>query len=88
MANTHRTTLYVGVTNDLERRVQEHKLGEFEGFTKRYKLNRLMYYEEFSDVREAIVREKVLKKWNREWKERIIVEQNPGWVDLSAKWEE
>jgi putative endonuclease len=75
-------TLYVGVTNDLIRRVFEHKSKFVRGFTKRYDVVRLVYYEQHDDIEEAILREKRLKKWNRAWKVRLIEEKNPNWVDL------
>jgi len=75
-------TLYIGVTNDLIRRVQEHKTGLAEGFTKRYGVDRLVYFEEYRDVRSAISREKQLKKSNRAWKVRLIEATNPNWDDL------
>ena len=75
-------TLYIGVTNDLVRRVHEHKEGIVEGFTTKYKVHRLVYFEQHSDIEAAIQREKRLKKWNRRWKIRLIEETNPNWVDL------
>ena len=75
-------TLYVGVTNDLVRRVHEHKTKTADGFTKKYDIERLVYFEPFDDVANAIRREKRLKKWSRAWKTRLIEEQNPNWVDL------
>ncbi|MFZ1109125.1 MAG: GIY-YIG nuclease family protein [Rhodomicrobium sp.] len=75
-------TLYIGVTNDLVRRVYEHKEGSVEGFTKKYGLSRLVYFEAHSDVEQAILREKQIKKWNRAWKVRLIEEKNPNWDDL------
>ena len=76
-------TLYIGVTSDLQRRVNEHKAGEIPGFTQRYHVHTLVYYEEFSDMYSAIKREKQLKKWKREWKIRLIEKGNPEWRDLS-----
>jgi len=75
-------TLYVGVTNDLVRRAQEHKEGQVAGFTKKYEVSRLVHFEAFDDINEAIAREKRLKKWNRAWKIQVIEEQNPNWDDL------
>ena len=75
-------TLYIGVTNDLVRRVYEHRAGKVPGFTKRYAVHRLVYFEQFSDIENAILREKRLKKWNRSWKIRLIEERNPNWDDL------
>ncbi len=75
-------TLYIGVTNDLIRRVVEHRLKSVKGFTKKYEVDRLVYFEQFDDVENAIRREKQLKKWNRAWKIRLIEEVNPNWDDL------
>ncbi len=75
-------TLYVGVTNDLIRRLYEHKNGEVEGFKKKYRVDRLVYYDVTSDVTSAITREKQIKKWKRAWKIRLIEETNPEWRDL------
>jgi len=79
-------TLYVGVTNDLERRMSEHKGSLVAGFTKKYKINRLMYYETFNDVDAAIYREKQIKGWRREKKIALIEAENPMWKDLSEDW--
>ncbi len=84
MASQRNGTLYIGVTKDLERRVAQHKEGTFEGFTKQYDVNRLVYFEFFSDINAAITREKQLKKWNRQWKINLIEKKNPEWVDLST----
>src|SRR5579863_10538094 len=78
-------TLYVGVTNDLERRVNEHKSGTFDGFTKRYRVNRLVYFQETNDINEAIAAENRLKGISRSKKFALIEEENPGWQDLSAE---
>ncbi len=86
LASGKNGTLYTGVTNDLERRVSEHKLELAPGFTQKYHVCRLVYYESFENIENAIIREKRLKKWNRAWKIRIIEEQNPGWEDLFEKW--
>jgi putative endonuclease len=75
-------TLYIGVTNDLVRRVAEHRLKLLESFTKKYEVVRLIYFEQFDDAEIAIRREKRLKKWNRAWKIRLIEEFNPNWDDL------
>ena len=75
-------TLYIGVTNDLVRRVAEHRLKQVESFTKKYELDRLVYFEQFDDAENAIRREKRLKNWNRDWKIRLIEEHNPNWDDL------
>jgi putative endonuclease len=82
MTNQSRT-LYVGVTNNVQRRAYEHKTGLFEGFTHRYHINMLVYVESFSDASFAIAREKQIKRWRREKKLRLIARENPDWRDLS-----
>jgi putative endonuclease len=74
--------LYVGVTNDLVRRVYEHKNGLVEGFTKRYHVHRLVYFEIYSSIHDALQREKNIKHWPRVWKTRLIAQSNPAWRDL------
>ncbi|MCQ2410793.1 MAG: GIY-YIG nuclease family protein [Elusimicrobiaceae bacterium] len=74
--------LYIGVTNNLIRRVYEHKQGLVEGFTKKFHIKKLVYYEQFSTIQDAISREKVLKEWNRAWKNHLIDLFNPSWRDL------
>jgi len=85
MASEHRT-LYTGVTNDLERRVFEHKVGLVPGFAKKYNCHRLVYYEESSRPMDAIVREKQIKAWRREKRVALIEALNPEWKDLSRDW--
>ncbi|MDQ3707420.1 MAG: GIY-YIG nuclease family protein [Chloroflexota bacterium] len=85
MTNKNRT-LYVGVTNNQERRVYEHKNKLFDGFTSRYGLTELVYFAETDDIREAIACEKQIKGWVRARKVALIEEDNPLWVDLSADW--
>ena len=85
MTNRSRT-LYTGVTGNLVQRVEQHKDGTFEGFTCRYKIDRLVYFEKYGDIRLAIAREKVIKGWLRVKKVQLIVSQNPEWRDLSAEW--
>ncbi len=75
-------TFYTGVTNDLVRRIWEHRESVVEGFTQKYGVHRLVYFEQFDDMENAIRREKRLKKWNRSWKIRLIEENNPNWDDL------
>ena len=75
-------TLYIGVTSDLRKRIWEHREGFVDGFTKKYSVHRLVYYELFADMYNAITREKRLKKWRRAWKIRLIEEKNPRWDDL------
>jgi putative endonuclease len=82
LTNRPNGILYVGVTNDLIRRVFEHRSGFVEGFTKRYGLKRLIYFEKFDDIRDAIQREHNIKHWSRAWKVRTIVAANPDWDDL------
>lgn len=81
MAND-RPTLYIGVTSDLMRRVAEHRSGQLGGFTNKYQLKKLVYFEEHTDPEQAILREKRLKKWDREWKLDLICKLNPGFKDL------
>ncbi len=82
LAKDRNSTFYVGVTSDLVKRVWEHKNEVAEGFTKKYGIKKLVYYEVFSDAENAFAREKRLKKWNRLWKMRVIEEMNPDWTDL------
>ena len=80
-------TLYVGVTNDLRRRLFEHQQGLIEGFTKKYNIHRLVYFEESTDINNAIFREKQIKGWRRSKKVDLIKSMNPTWKDLSKEWE-
>ena len=82
LANEYNNVLYIGVTNNLERRVNEHRSGMIEGFTKQYHVDKLVYYECCHDVRDAIAREKQLKHWNRQKKDLLEETMNPGWKDL------
>lgn len=82
MASKKNGTLYIGVTNNLVRRVYEHKEGLIEGFTKKYNVKNLVYYEVYNDMYEAIKREKAMKKWLRKWKIELIEKTNPDWIDL------
>lgn len=75
-------TLYIGVTNNLLKRVAEHKSDLIGGFTKKYGIHKLVYYEQTSDIMSAIIREKRLKKWNRKWKIDLVEKSNPAWKDL------
>lgn len=77
-------TLYVGVTSNLAQRMYQHQKGLFEGFTKKYNVHQLVYYEIHSDVYEAITREKQIKKWNRQWKINLIEQNNPQWLNLTT----
>jgi putative endonuclease len=78
-------TLYIGITSDLKKRVWEHKEKATTGFTEKYDINKLVYYEVYDDPENAIQREKRLKKWNREWKTNLVHEFNPEWQDLYEK---
>jgi len=82
LAGKRNGTLYVGVTKDLVKRCYEHKYDLVEGFTKKYQVHTLVYYETHDNAIEAIAREKQIKKWNRSWKIRLIEEMNPDWRDL------
>jgi putative endonuclease len=82
MASKRSGTLFIGVTNDLARRTYEHKAKHHIGFTSRYGVDRLVWYEQFEDIRDAIDREKALKKWRRAWKITLIEDMNPEWKDL------
>ncbi len=75
-------TLYIGMTSTLKQRIIQHKESLIPGFTKTYKVHMLVYFEEYSDIRDAIAREKQLKKWNRAWKVQLIEKMNPEWKDL------
>uniref|UniRef100_Q07QE2 Excinuclease ABC, C subunit domain protein n=1 Tax=Rhodopseudomonas palustris (strain BisA53) TaxID=316055 RepID=Q07QE2_RHOP5 len=83
LASRYRGTLYTGVTNNLARRVDEHKSGAVDGFTKKYKVAILVYVEEYPSILEARAREHVLKRWRRDWKIALIEKLNPDWRDLS-----
>ena len=83
LASKKNGTLYIGVTSNLEKRVWEHKNKVTEGFTKKYDVTKLVYYEQTENVESAISREKQMKEWKREWKIKLIQEKNPEWQDLS-----
>ena len=83
LTNQFNDVFYVGVTNNLERRIREHQSGLIDGFTKKYLIHKLVYCESCHDVRDAIAREKQLKNWNREKKRFLIERMNPEWKDLS-----
>ncbi len=85
LATSKNGTLYIGVTNDLVKRVYEHKNDLVEGFTKRYQTHNLVYFESFEEVNKAITREKQMKKWKRYWKIKLINKFNPAWSDLYSK---
>jgi putative endonuclease len=81
-------TLYIGVTNNLQRRLFEHQRKQVPGFTAKYNVNRLVHYEAFSNVWDALAREKQLKSWSRRRKEQLIESTNPQWEDVSVQWKE
>jgi len=83
LASKRNGTLYIGVTNDLERRLYEHKNNLLEGFTNKYNVHNLVYYEDVTDVHAALQREKQLKRWTRKWKLELIEKVNPEWRDLA-----
>lgn len=88
ITNFNTTTLYTGFTDDLYRRVQEHKLKLYKhSFSSKYNLDRLLYFEEFTDKEDALAQEKRIKKYKREWKDNLINAQNPNWIDLSKDFE-
>jgi len=82
LASKQNGVLYIGTTNNLIKRIYEHKNGSVESFSKKYFVKKLVYYEETPDVKSAIIREKQMKKWNRAWKINLIEKSNPNWEDL------
>ncbi|MCK6629580.1 MAG: GIY-YIG nuclease family protein [Anaerolineae bacterium] len=86
LTNWNDQVIYVGVTNNLERRLYEHKHKLVQGFTAKYNVNKLVYFEETSDVNAALHREKEIKKWRREKKNDLVTSMNPEWQDLSERW--
>jgi putative endonuclease len=88
MASGRNGTLYTGVTSELPARIQQHKLGLFEGFAKQHGCKALVWYEPHSDMAEAIRREKLIKRWRRDWKLALIEAENGAWRDLSDDWSE
>ena len=85
LSNYTNSTLYIGVTNDLKRRIYEHKNKLISGFSSKYNVNKLVYFEETTDIKSAIQREKNLKKWKREWKDELTKKNNPSFYDLSKE---
>ena len=83
MTNKYNSTFYIGVTNNIVKRSFEHRTGLIGGFTKKYKLKKLVYLEEYNDINEAVTREKQLKNWHRDWKINLIRKVNPNFNDLS-----
>ncbi len=86
LTNRINKVLYIGITNNLERRIFEHKNKLVDGFTQKYNLNKLIYFEATNDVQSALEREKQLKNWHRDWKINLINTLNPTWKDLSEDW--
>ncbi|WP_239000262.1 GIY-YIG nuclease family protein [Hyunsoonleella ulvae] len=87
MANKSNGTIYIGITNEIEERVKEHKLKVFpKSFTAKYNCDKLIYFEEFENGEEAVKRERQFKKWKRDWKIDLIEDMNPNWIDLSVNW--
>ncbi len=86
LTNKNNTVIYIGVTSDIEKRILQHKTKVFKGFTSKYNCNKLVYFEEFDSINQAIVREKQLKSGNRKKKEDLINTSNPEWIDLSENW--
>jgi putative endonuclease len=86
LTNWNDKVMYIGVTNNLERRIYEHKNKFCDGFTKKYNVTKLVYFEQTSDVNAAIQREKEIKKWRREKKNNLVITLNPEWRDLSDRW--
>lgn len=85
MASKRNGTLYVGVTKSLSRRVYEHKNDIVEGFTQKYRVHQLVYYEVYDDLENAVLREKRLKDWKRQWKLELVEKMNPDWQDLALE---
>jgi putative endonuclease len=86
ITNWNNMVMYIGMTNNLERRLYEHKNKLVDGFTKKYNVTKLVYYEHGNDVYAAMAREKEIKKWRREKKKNLVVSMNPTWKDLSSEW--
>ncbi len=87
LTNWNNHVMYIGVTNNLQRRIYEHKEKLIDGFTSKYNVNKLVYYEETTDIKSAIAREKQLKGWRRSKKDALVVTMNENWEDLSKVWE-
>ena len=88
LTNWNNKVMYVGVTNNLERRLYEHKNKLADGFTKKYNINKLVYFDSTTDIKSAITREKQIKGWNRKKKNELVETLNPSWVDLLESWKE
>ena len=87
LSNVSNTTLYIGVTSDLRKRIWEHKNKVYDGFSAKYNLQKLVYFETTESIETAIIREKQLKNWRRQWKLNLIKSKNPNFDDLSLEWE-
>ena len=87
LSNKKNGTLYIGMTDDLERRIREHKQKIVKGFTQKYNIDKLMYFETFKSSYDAFKRERQMKKWLRQWKLNVIEKDNPNWLDLSKDWD-
>ena len=87
LASKRNGTLYIGFTDDLQRRVREHKEKSVSGFTAKYNINLLVYYEEYDNSDDAFIRERRMKKWKRNWKLKLIEKHNPNWEDLAKDWD-
>jgi putative endonuclease len=88
LTNWKNSVMYIGMTNGLERRIHEHKNKLIKGFTGKYNINKLVYFETTEDVLAAITREKEIKKWGREKKNHLVLQNNPTWEDLSLQWQD
>ncbi|MEE3998753.1 GIY-YIG nuclease family protein [Tenacibaculum sp. FZY0031] len=86
VTNKKEGVLYIGVTNNLERRIFEHKNKLVKGFSSKYNLDKLIYFEEYQFIEEAIKREKNMKKWKRAWKINLVIKEKPNWEDLAKNW--
>lgn len=86
LSSNNKTTIYIGITNDLQRWVLEHKSKELNGFSSKYNCINLVYFEKHNSIEKAIERETQLKKWKREWKDNLIVSKNPEWIDFAKDW--
>ncbi|MBI2634067.1 GIY-YIG nuclease family protein [Candidatus Peregrinibacteria bacterium] len=87
LTNKTNNVLYIGVTNDIQKRVYEHKNKLVQSFTAKYRCNKLVFYEETNDINAALQREKQLKNWRRQWKRNLVEQNNPDWVDLSESFD-
>ena len=87
LASKKNSVLYIGFTNDLSRRMKEHKSKVIKGFTSKYNVEKLVYFEEYGNSNDAFLRERQLKKWKRLWKIELFEKENPEWNDLSIDWE-